>query len=385
MYTRLSTLACCGLIFLPALAQAQDSALHERINELESRLNQPQHSFASNLDISGVVELEAFSQNKLGDNDFDADLASIEVNIEAQVNPWTQAHVLLLHEAGSDQDLVVDEGFITLSFAESAIQVIAGKQVMPFGRFESNMISDPLTLEMAETKDSAIITRFGDDQLHASLYFFKGDVQKSSRNNTTTQMGANLGYAIDTGDLQLDFGLAYLSDLTETEGSLDALANDDGLTYPVGLIVTEDSLDTFVNYEGDVIVQRHVPSVALNTLVTAGNWHAIFEYIGATRSYRASDLAFDAKGAQPSSFNVEFSRDFSLAGKDLSVALAVQGTDQALGLQPTRQREMVSASYALQAQTSLTVEYMHASGYHPQHGSSDASADVISVQLAAEF
>lgn len=304
-----------------------------------------------------------FSQNKLGDNDEDADLATIEVSIEAQVNPWTQAHVLLLHEAGSDQDLVVDEGFITFSFAESAIQVIAGKQVMPFGRFESNMISDPLTLEMAETKDSAVITRFGDDQLHASLYFFKGDVQKSSRNNTTTQMGANLGYAIDTGDLQLDFGLAYLSDLTETEGSLDALANDDG----------------------HVIVQRHVPSVALNTLVTAGNWHAIFEYIGATRSYRASDLAFDAKGAQPSSFNVEFSRDFSLAGKDLSVALAVQGTDQALGLQATRQREMVSASYALQAQTSLTVEYMHASGYHPQHGSSDASADVISVQLAAEF
>jgi len=363
MKTFIACWACFTFLNIPNITQAEDLALHSRISDLEKILHKPKHDFASNLNINGLVELETFSQNKPGDNNSDTSLATIEVNIEVQINPWTQAHVLLLHEDGEDQGLVVDEGFISFSFEERAIQVLAGKQVVPFGSFESHMISDPLTLEMAETKDSAVVTRFGGDELHGTIYIFKGDIQQVSGNNNATKVGAHLGYAINTDDLHIDFGLSYLSDLSESEANL---------AY-------------FKNEAGDAIIQRNVPGVAVNTLITAGDWHAIFEYISATRQYDSRELAFELDGAQPSSFNAEISHNFVLSGKDVNLAVAIQGTDQALNLELPRQREMVSASYALQPQTSLAIEYMHATSYHPKHGTSEASSDVVSLQLAAQF
>jgi len=363
MHTRLSAIVCVTLLFVPCISQAQVLALHERISDLEKILHKPNHNFSSNLKINGTFELEAFSQNKSGDNDSDARLATIKVNIEAQVNPWTQAHVFLLHDDGGEQDLMIDEGFILFTFNESNIQVMAGKQVIPFGSFESHMISDSLTLVMAETKDSAVISRFGNDELHASIYFFKGDVQPESSSNNANKMGAHIGYAINTGDIHIDFGLAYISDLSES-----------------GAI-----LGYFESERGDAIIQHEVAGAAVNTLITAGGWHAIFEYISTTRPYDSKDLAFDVYGAQPSSFNAELSHNFVLAGKEVNFALAIQGTDQALNLQLPKERKMVSASYALQPHTSLALEYMHASSYHPKHGASEASSNVVSVQLAAQF
>ena len=363
MKTFIASWACFTFLNIPNITQAEDLALHDRISDLEKILHRPKHNFANNLNINGLVELEALSQNKPGDNNSDTSLATVELNIEVQINPWTQAHVLLLHEDSEDQGLVVDEGFISFSFKESTIQVMAGKQVIPFGSFESHMISDPLTLEMAETKDSAVVTRFGGDELHGTIYFFKGDIQQISGNNNATQAGAHIGYAISSNELHIDFGLAYLSDLSESEGYLGY----------------------FENADGDAIIQRNVPGVALNALITAGNWHAIIEYVSATRQYDSSELAFDLEGAQPSSFNAELSHNFVLSGKDVNLALAIQGTDQALNLELPRQREMVSASYALQPQTSLTIEYMHATSYHPKHGAIDTSSDVVSLQLAAQF
>jgi len=363
MHTRFIAVICVTLLYIPSVSQAQVLTLHDRNSDLEKILHKPKHNFSNNLKINGTVELEAFSQKKTGDNDSDTSLATIEVNIEVQVNPWTQTHVLLLHEYGEDQDLMVDEGFLLFTFSESNIQVMAGKQIIPFGSFESHMISDSLTLEMAETKDSAVISRFGNDELHASIYFFKGDVQHESSSNNANKMGAHVGYAINTGDIHIDFGLAYISDLSESVAILGY----------------------FENEEGDAIIQQSVPGVAVNTLITAGDWHAIFEYISTTRAYDSSDLTFDVDGAQPSSFNAELSHNFVLAGKEVNLALAIQGTDQALNLQLPKERKMVSASYALQPQTSLALEYMHASSYHPKHGASEASSDVVSVQLAAQF
>mgnify|MGYP000054435471 CR=1 FL=1 len=363
MYTRLCTIACFSLLLIPSITLADELTLYDRISDLEKILHKPTHNFTNTLNIKGVVELEAFSQNKPDNNDSDTSLATVEVSIEAQINPWTQAHILLLHEDGEDQDLVIDEGFIAFSFNKSAIQVTAGKQVLPFARFESHMISDPLTLEMAETNDSAVITRFEGDEFHATIYFFKGDIQQISGNENATQVGAHLGYVINFNELHIDFGVDYLNDLSESEGFLGY----------------------FENADGDPIIQQNVPGVAVNTLITVKDWHAIFEYVSATREYDSRDLVFGVDGAQPSSFNAELSHNFVLSGKDVNLAFAIQGSNQALNLELPKQREMVSVSYALQPQTSLAVEYMHASRYHPKHGGSDTSSNVVSLQLAAQF
>ncbi len=54
---------------------------------------------------------------------------------------------------------------------------------MPFGNFESNMISDPVTLTLAETREDVVQVGFGTEGgFYDSAYFFNGDTDKSKDN-----------------------------------------------------------------------------------------------------------------------------------------------------------------------------------------------------------
>ena len=90
--------------------------------------------------VSGILEIEAFSER--ASHTSDMSLATVELALDKRVNNWVQAHVLFLYEEGESQDLVVDEGSINLSY-ENFMDLTLGKQVIPFGHFESHFISDP--------------------------------------------------------------------------------------------------------------------------------------------------------------------------------------------------------------------------------------------------
>ncbi len=361
MRKTLSIAICFSILCYSTITHAKYIGDHSLASDLANTPHTSRYRFVNNLSIEGVVELESFSQNKPSDNDTGAALATIEVKIEAPINPWAQAHILLLHEDGSEQDLILDESFISFSFEQSTIKITAGKQIIPFGRFESYMISDPLTLEMAETKNNAIISHFENGEFHGSIYFFKGDIQNNSRYKS--KMGTHMGYSINKNDLHIDFGLAYLSDLSESASLLEY----------------------FEDEKSDLNTQHSVPGFAVNTLISTGDWHAIFEYISTTRKYNANDMTLDAKGAQPSSFHAEISHDLLLVNRAFNFAIAIQGADQLVALDMPRNRNMVSASTALQPQVSVAIEYMHVASYHTENSTKQASSDVVSLQLAAQF
>ncbi len=361
MKKALSIAICFSILCYSTITHAKYTNDHSLASDFANTHHTSRHRFVNNLSVEGVVELESFTQNKPGDNDTDTALATIEVKIEAPINPWAQAHILLLHEDDSEQDLVLDEAFISFSFEQNTIKIAAGKQIIPFGRFESHMISDPLTLEMAETNNNAIISHFEKGEFHGSIYFFKGDIQNNSRYKS--KIGTHIIYSTKKNNLHIDFGLAYLSDLSESASLLEY----------------------FEDEKSDINTQHSVPGFAVNTLITTGDWHAIFEYISTTRRYDPSDMTFDAKGAQPSSFHVEISHDFLLANRVFNFATAIQGSDQLSGLDISKKRNMVSASTALQPQVSVAIEYMHVASYHTENSTKQASSDVVSLQLAAQF
>jgi hypothetical protein len=106
--------------------------------------------------LSGVVEVEAASSEDFaGADTSDITLATVELGLDAEITEWVNAHLLLLWEEDDTEPMDLDEGTITLGNLEKfPLYLTAGKMYVPFGAFESNMISDPLPLELGENRES---------------------------------------------------------------------------------------------------------------------------------------------------------------------------------------------------------------------------------------
>lgn len=358
----LSTLGYIGLASLPLNnVIADEEALQLQIDKLEKQLINSQAT-QNPFQISGAVELEASVLNSQDQDTSDTNLATIEIVLDTQINTWADAHVLLLHEEGEDQDIVIDEGFISLTYQQFPLMLTAGKQAVPFGNFESHLISDPLTLELAETKDTAITLSAEQEGFYVSAYAFNGDINKADAKDKVSQYGAALGYAFDNESFYIGLGADYLSNLAESEGLL-AYLDDNAITS----------------------IEDETPAIALHASLTAGNWHALAEYVTALESFQRSELGFKGQGAKPSTYTAELAYSFNLSTNKLTLALGLQGSDEALALGLSRQRVIAGISWILQENTSLGLELMQATDYATKDGGSNKTTDTATLQLAVAF
>jgi len=122
--------------------------LEQEVKELREKIESS--GLLEGVSFSGAVEVEAGFENGYEDeNTSDITLATVELGLEAKISEWARANVVLLWEEDDTEQVEVDEGTITLGNAErSPLYLTAGKFVVPFGAYETNMISDPLTLEI---------------------------------------------------------------------------------------------------------------------------------------------------------------------------------------------------------------------------------------------
>ena len=104
--------------------------------------------------ISGTIEVEASAWDGDSGEGSDIKLAKVELGFDAHLNQYTHGHLLFLYEEGEEDDRIrVDEATITIANpAVSPAFFRAGRMYVPFGKFETNMVSDPLTLEIAEAQ-----------------------------------------------------------------------------------------------------------------------------------------------------------------------------------------------------------------------------------------
>ncbi|NLA75432.1 MAG: LbtU family siderophore porin, partial [Deltaproteobacteria bacterium] len=170
------------------------------------------------INISGLIEVEAAHESmdfkdpqETDTNSNDIALATVELGIDAVINKHVTGHVLLLWEEDKTEPVDLDEGFITLSGMDVApLYVSAGKMYVPFGSFGSHFISDPITLEIGETRESAVRAGFVNDMFDISLSIFNGDIYKI---NDDSGIKTIVGSAVFTlpeealPDLGLSFGL----------------------------------------------------------------------------------------------------------------------------------------------------------------------------------
>ena len=319
---------------------------------------------ATEVEISGVIEAEVGFSSDFNDVDTsDIALATVELGFDAEINDRVSGHLLLLHEDDSTEPMEVDEGIITLDLT-NGWSLSAGRMYVPFGSYETNLVSDPLTLELGETREAAVLIGYEANGFYGSAYAFNGDTIEASTpagEDTIEHFGASFGYVWENGDMSLDVGVDYISSLGDSDGISGGLPDVDADELP----------DPLVSY---------VSGTALHANYTQGELSVIFEYVSSD-DFDASELAFNAQGASLSAFNLEAGYGFDWG----SAAIGYQATDEAVALGLPESRILVAVSKEIFENTSLSFEYAMDDDYGTSDGGTGKDGSSATIQLAVEF
>lgn len=336
----------------------------QRVEQLEDTLETKRDAgdgvgagWFNNIEIAGLIEVEAsYADPYAGDSESDITLATFELGIAAQVTEWVEAMASLLYEEG-DTDLEVDIAQITIANAVvTPVYVNAGQFYLPFGTYETNLVSDPLTLEIGEIRESAVEVGFVYGGFGGSVYTFQGDNEVDG-DTRIDSWGANLSVARELDAVSWSAGIGYISNLGDSDSLRDTVVDPTDFTG----------------------------GWTANLAVIVQDFNLIGEYLGAADDFDTAALSFDGNGAKPEAWNIELGYSFEVFGKESVAAVAYQGSNEALALELPEERWLVGWSIGIFDGTALSFEYSHDSDYGTGKGGTGENANAFVAQLAVEF
>jgi hypothetical protein len=247
--------------------------------------------------ISGVVKVEA----GFSDGSRELNLA-VEVGFNHSFNDKVESHVLVLYEGGEhDDNIAVEEAIITLHLTKN-ISIIAGRQSVPFGQFDSNMLSDPL-------KEEAIQFALSSGQFYSAFYLFKN-------------------YS-DFSEKMDDFGLSL-------DYESEAFATGMSLIFDV---------------KGQSNANHTAKGVSFHAKKTIGRTTLIVEHL---------QVSANAVGKKPQESNLELSIDIE---SDRMLTFSVQKTKNATDLDLPKKTFGIVYSMPIYDKVELTTEVMKTKTY----------------------
>lgn len=353
-------MAAVFILTMPGRARAE--SVDERLRKLEKDQAEIYHTLdekkkaglmtqiSERITMSGLIEVELFFENLAlegGSEDIsDVELATVQLGFEASVAENIDAALILLYEEGGSGDLEVDEA--TIDYGRGGWTGRFGKQYVPFGTFPSHFISGPLTQELGETGETALLLGYGTDLFSVSIFAGKGDAGVAEDEDTIDDWGASLTV---TPPAPVVLGASYTSDLADTDAELAASYLD------------------------------RVGGWSVYGVVQAGVFEVSAEYLAATERFNAADLDADGdgRGDQPSSWNVELAwhpRDnVELGGR-------IEGSDE-FGGHPEVQYG-AGVSWGPRENVSLSLEYLRGE-FDSSFGDGVEDRNLVVTQLAVEF
>jgi len=355
------------LFSLSLLSQAAAATLEERLADLERRQSELYHTLAEKkaaglatalgerLTFSGLLEVEATAARMRQDDgrtqsSSDLVLATTQLGLGMTFTDRVRGSINFLYEEDTT-DFEVDEASVDFNLDPFFARI--GRIYLPFGVYHSHFISDPLTLELGETRETAALLGYGRDLFSLSLFAFNGDSERLEEEDHIRDWGASLIFTPRDG---IEFGGSYLADLADSDAA----------------IVT--------TYE------RRVPGWSAFVLAAGSRGGILAEILGATRSFAAADLDGDGNGMgdKPTAWNVEA---FWTMRDDLDLALRWEGSDEFLG-QPRRQYGL-DLSWSPWPYATLSLEYLRGEfsrGFGlNEEGIGLDRRDQVTAQLALAF
>jgi len=304
------------------------------------------------ISMGGLIEVEASAGREQGENVSDVVLATFELGVEAELSKWLRGRALLLWEEDDTEPVELDEAVVVIGgSAEVPFYLEAGKMYVPFGTFSSHFISDPLVLELAETRESAIIAGYANDWVDIRAGAFNGDVDKEE--DKTDELVAALTF--DLGDW-FQSGGYWISHIGESD-LLEESLNENGNSR-------ETAAPEFSGVQG----AGGFVSLRVGRLV------ADAEYAAALEDFAAGTIG--PSPARPVAWNAEAGLYFH--GKQAEIALKFEGSDELPGF-PEKQYGIGSSIKIVESVT-VAIEFLHG-----DFRENDEDRDIVTTQLALEF
>ena len=357
--------------------------------------------WTENVELYGLIETEvSYTDPEEGDSETDAVVATVELGAAVTFNDWISGDVLLLFEEDeNDDNIAVDNATVTLALPDSPMALTLGRMYVPFGVFESNMVSDPLTLDFGETQETALLLAGEGEGVHGGVFLSNGSNSEDG-DNRLDDFGAVIGFAGEGAGSEYGVDLAWMGDIGDTD--------------MLGDTISENLEETKSEY-------TESPSgISASAYYRYDNFVLLAEYIAATERFQAGALRWSdilvpdpsapstqmaqMRGAEPSAWMIEAGFDFMMGTNQAVFAIGLQGTDEALGLDLPETRWLVSTSVELGENAGLAVEWAHDESYDmdDRYGctysntmfdctgtgvtrGTGGSSDTLTVQLAAEF
>ena len=320
------------------------------LSELEKRVS-----------ITGAVELEgAFERRKPKNgsetSSSDFALATAEVIIEAKINKYAKGVIHFLWEDGDDA-VGLDEGFIVVGQTEDMPFYAMGGVIYPaVGLFDTYLVSDPITLNVFETQETALEVGWAGGMINIGAGAFNSDVKEASDDpdNLINTFYGRVQFELPEdaiGGVALSAGVAYTNNIAASDFLRDEVA-DQRLTSLVG---------------------GWSASLKLEIASMIG---LVGEYVGALEDFEPGELGFagDAK-ARPAAYNVELAY---LGVPDWTFAVRYEGSQDLFNAEPEKQWGL-GVSWEFLEDTTLSLEYLRG-----EYENGD-ERDLVTTQLAVSF
>ena len=312
-------------------------------------------SMTENVTISGLIEVQAGFESYFDDtNTSDIWLETADFEIGFEPNEWVNGYVYICWY-DDDESFDLDEAVVNLGNTDKyPVTLSVGKMYVPFGVFETNMVSDPLTQEFGETRKVAFKINGEYKNVYGSVYTFNGDVDEVGEEDKIRCFGANIGYTMETEKVEMDLGLDYINNIMESFGFQD-------------------------NYD-DMELQDYADGLSAHAVVSSGPVKVIGEYVTAMDDIEFTDEKIDA----PKAWNMEVGYNFKALNKDAIVGVSYQGTDNTPGWLPEK-RLMGTAGVNLTDHVGVAVEYRHDEDYSEGDGGTGEDCQALTVQMGLDF
>ncbi len=347
------------ICFASALAAHPDSKsetenIKTRIQTLDSTEKIPatlpeQTAADSNITFSGLLELEAsYFKTEGAAETSDLTISTAELSTEIQLSEQISAHAILLWEGDDTVPPQADEVVVILNgrhklFGQTPT-FIGGKTYLPFGAYNSFMVTNPLTLDLGETNQTAALLSLQGELWTLRGGVFNGDIDPAGDADHID----NWVISLELNPAEwLTLGASYLSDLAESNADL----------------VQEHSF-----YTSSVPAASGFISIQSRSLGFTG------EYLAAVQKFDSALLVSgqDLSGERPQAWNFEL---VWMPKESLQLAARME---RANDFKENLQRYGVAISYGLLENTVLAFEYLY--GVPKQE-----RTHTLTAQLAFEF
>ena len=293
---------------------------------------------------SVLLEVEGLWEDSDGERNSEILLSTLQFGLKYLIKD--EISLLVAAQWEDQEHFEFDEAI--LRYDAQPWNLILGLQNVTFGSYPSRFISGPLTEDLGETKETAILVFFSPEGLEMSAWAANGDTDKAGKKDRIDDYGFSLSVTA-AGDLEL--GASFISDISDT----DAMLTDSSYT-------------------------RRVPGMGAFFIFPLGDLEFAGEYVTTSRKFSPSDLDEngDNVGDSPAAWNTEIAVELL---EDMELAIRIGGSSEFADAPEIQ--EGFCLSYGIVDWMNLSLEYLHEE--FDTAFSQDLERDAVTAQVAVQF